>query len=137
MINMRKQVLVQDDITATVPFMWRVHTNATVTIDASNPTTATLVIGQETMVVQMLNPPSGAAFSTMKPIRLDTDPPLPAGVEDQPNPTVTVLTIQMQPGQYSLQVLFNPQWPGMSTGDFVTPPNVQVADWTLHSHDSS
>ena len=134
MINGRKQVLLQDDITASQSFMWRMHTNATVQIDPNNPTTATLTIGDQTLQLVMENPPSGAGFSTMQPIRLDTDPPLPSGETDMPNPTVTVVTIQLPAGQYSLQVLFNPQWPGMSASDFVTPPNVPLSQWTLDSH---
>lgn len=136
MINGRKQVLLQDDITTSASFMWRMHTNATVNIDPSDGTKATLTIDDQTLQLQILNAPTGAVFTTMQPIRLSTDPPLPTGETDMPNPTVTVVTIQMQqPGTYSLQVLFNPQWPGMSASDFVTPPNVPVSQWSLHSHD--
>ena len=51
-----------------------------------------------------------------------------------PNPTVTVVTIVLPAGQYSIQVLFNPQWPGMAASDFVTPPSVPLTQWTLTSH---
>ncbi|KZO98789.1 hypothetical protein CALVIDRAFT_544643 [Calocera viscosa TUFC12733] len=134
MLNGRKQVLLQDDINAPSPIIWRMHTNATVSIDTAG-TTATLSLGGQTMSVQLINAPSGAAFSTMQPVRFPTDPPLPAGAVDQPNPGVTVLAIQLGAGQYSLQVLFNPQWPGLSSSDYVTPPSVAVTAWTLTSHD--
>lgn len=134
MINGRKQVLLQDDITTTQSFMWRMHTNASVAVDPNDGTRATLTIGDEMLQLQLVSAPSGAAFSTMQPIRLDTDPPLPQGETDMPNPGVTVVTIQLPPGTYSLQVLFNPQWPGMSASDFVTPPSVPLSQWSLDSH---
>ena len=135
MINQRKQVLLQDDITASQPIEWRMHTNATVNVDSSG-TFATLTIGSQTMIMQILNMPSGAKLGTAQPVRFSTDPPLPTGPgdEDQPNTGVTVVTIDLPAGSYSLQVLFNPQWPGMSSSDFVTPPSVALDSWTLTSH---
>ncbi|KDQ63447.1 hypothetical protein JAAARDRAFT_29468 [Jaapia argillacea MUCL 33604] len=129
LLNNRKQVLIQDEITATASVMWRMHTNATVT---TSGTSATLQLGSETMTVQILNPPSGASFSTMQAVRFATDPTPP--VPDQPNPGVTVLVINLPAGTYTLEVLFNPQWSGMSSSDFVTPPNVPLASWSLTSH---
>jgi len=131
MINNRKQVLIQDDITASQPIQWRMHTNATVT---PSGTTATLTIDGKTMLVSMINPPSGASFGTAQPVRFSDDPALPAGQSDQENPGVTVLTIDLPAGQYSLQVLFNPQWDGMSSSQFVTPPSVPIGSWKLDSH---
>jgi hypothetical protein len=40
----------------------------------------------------------------------------------------------MSIGTYNLQVLFNPQWKDSTT--FVTPPSVDLDNWTLRSHDS-
>jgi len=68
-------------------------------------------------------------------VRLSTDPALPDGQTDQENPGVTVLTIMLATGgTYNLQVLFNPQWDGMSADQFKTPAMVAVNDWTLTSH---
>lgn len=131
MINNRKQVLLQDDINTSQAFQWRMHTNATVTVSG---TTATLVLEGKTMSVSILNPPSGASFGTAQPVRFSDDPALPQGQVDQENRGVTVLTIDLPAGTYNLQVLFNPQWDGMSTSDFVTPPSVPVASWSLTSH---
>jgi hypothetical protein len=108
------------------------HTNATVSVDSSG-TTATLTLDGQTMIVTILNPPSGAAFTTSDAIRFPTDPTPPQ--PDQPNPGVTVLIIDLPAGSYTLEVLFNPQWPGMSASDFVTPPSVALDNWTLTSHD--
>lgn len=130
-INNRKQVLLQDDITASEAIEWRMHTNATVTVSG---TTATLTLEGQTMIVSIINPPSGATFATAQPVRFDTDPALPTGMVDQPNPGVTVLTIDLPAGTYSLQVLFNPQWSGMSSSNFVTPPSVPLSSWSLTSH---
>ena len=135
MLNGRKQILIQDDITSTGSMMWRMHTNATVNVDSSG-TSATLTIGSQTLIMQILNPTSDMKISTMDAVRFSTDPQLPTGVTDQPNPGVKVVTINMDAGTKSLQVLFNPQWPGMSASDFKTPPSVPVGQWTLRSHDS-
>lgn len=134
MLNQRRQVLLQDDITASGPIMWRMHTNATVSVSG---TTATLSLDGQTLTMQILNAPSGASFTTMDAVRLSSDPPLPPGQVDQPNPGVTVVVINLPAGQYSLQVLFNPQWPGMSASDFQNPPNVPLTNWSLTSHNPS
>lgn len=131
LLNGRKQVLLQDEVNAQGEVMWRMHTNATVTIDSSG-TTATLELDGETMIVQILNAPSGAVFTMSKAVRFPTDPPPP--IPDQENLGVTVLIIDLPAGSYTLEVLFNPQWPGMSSSDFVTPPSVALGSWSLTSH---
>lgn len=85
------------------------------------------------MQVELINPPSGATFGTAQPVRYADDPPLPAGAQDQPNPGVTVLTIDLQPGQYSLQVLFTPQWEGVPQSSYVKPSAVPLSSWSLDS----
>jgi len=135
MINGRKQVLVQDEITASQPMLFRFHTNATVNVDNSK-TSATMTIGQQTMTIQLLNPSSDMQMSTGPAVRFPDGFGLPAGQVDQPNPGVTVLTISMDAGTKSLQLLFNPQWPGMSASDFKTPPSVPIDQWSLTSHDN-
>ncbi|CCM03112.1 uncharacterized protein FIBRA_05233 [Fibroporia radiculosa] len=136
MLNGRRQVLLQDDITTNTPFMWRVHTNASVTVD-SDGQGATLQIGNEKVLLQVLSPANGYNITTQTPAaRLDTDPPLPPGGEDLPNTGVTVIMINFEPGTYSLQVLFSPQWAEMAANEYVTPPSVPVTSWTLTSHNS-
>lgn len=132
LLNNRRQVLLQDEINAQQPVEWRMHTNATVTIDSSG-TSATLSLDNETMHVTMLDPPSGARFSTQSASRGDVVPAPAFG--DQENPGVTVLTIALGAGEYTLRVLFNPQWPGMKASDFVTPSSVPIDNWSLTSHD--
>lgn len=107
------------------------HTNATVTVNSNG---FTLQIGDQTLQMQVLNAPSGAKLGTADAVRLSTDPALPAGQTDQPNPGVTVVTIDMPAGTNNLQVLFNPQWPGMSSSDFQTPSSVALSSWSLTSH---
>ena len=113
--------------------MWRMHTNATVSVDG---TTATLTIGDKKLVMSIVDPPDGVTMTTGAAVRFDDDPPLPSGQVDQPNPGVTVVMINLPAGTYSLQVLFNPQWDDMSSSDYVTPPSVAIDSWTLRSHDS-
>ncbi|KAG6849482.1 hypothetical protein C0991_011528, partial [Blastosporella zonata] len=104
--------------------MWRMHTNATISIDTSG-TTATLTLDGQTMQVTMVAPPTGAVFSQSQAVRFASDPTPPEA--DQPNPNVSVLIISLPAGSYTLQTLFNPQWSGMSPTDFVTPPTVPLA----------
>ncbi len=111
--------------------MWRMHTNATVTVDG---TSATLKIGDKTLQMTILNPPNGVSITTGPAVRFSDDPPLPPDASDQENPGVTVVMINLPAGTYSLQVLFNPQWAGMSASDFKTPPAVAIDDWSLTSH---
>ena len=132
-MNGRQQVLLQDDINAGGGVMWRMHTNATVNV-ASSGTSATLTLEGQTVNVNMLNPPSGAQFTTGEAVRLSGDPALPTGQVDQPNPGVTVLIISLPAGQYSLQVLFSPQWPGLQQSNYVTPSSVPLSSWSLTSH---
>jgi len=132
MINGRKQVLLQDEVTASGAIQWRMHTNATIAIDTAG-TTATLALDGKELRVLMVSPPSGARFTRLDPVR-------PAGMEepeipDQDNPGVSVLAIDLAAGTHTLQVLFNPQWEGVSQGDFVTPPTVALDAWSLRSHD--
>lgn len=134
MINGRRQVLLQDDISASASIQWRMQTNATVT--PISDTAVTLTIDGKSVKMELLNAPNGAKITTQDPVRLPTDPALPDGQSDQPNPGVTVVTIALDAGTYNLQVLFSPQWDGMSANDFVTPPFVAVNDWSLKSHDN-
>ncbi|KAJ7632996.1 chondroitin AC/alginate lyase [Roridomyces roridus] len=129
LLNGRKQVLLRDEVTASQGVMWRMHTNATVSIDTGG-TSATLTLDGQTMKVSMLNAPSGATFTTSKAVRFDSDPTPP--IPDQDNPGVTVLLIDLPAGTYTLEVLFNPQWPGSVS--YVTPPSVSLDQWSLTSH---
>ena len=138
MVNSRRQILLQDEITATASVNWRMHTNATVVIDtAGGNKTATLTLNGQTLIATILSP-SAATFSTTLPLRLPSMPLLPGGGlgedADQFNAGVTVLEITLPGGQYSIQVDFQPVWPGLSASDYTTPPSVALADWSLTSH---
>ncbi|TFK22803.1 heparinase II/III family protein [Coprinopsis marcescibilis] len=130
LLNARRQVLLQDEVDAQADFQWRMHTNATVTVTG---TTAQLELDGETMSVSLLDAPAGAEFSVLPAERQGLEPA--PNNPDQENPGVSVLAISVPAGSHTLRVLFNPQWPGMAAGDFVTPPNVPLADWGLRSHD--
>jgi hypothetical protein len=127
-INNRRQVLLQDEVNTSASVQWRVHTNATVTLNGS---AALLALGGQTMNVTILSPP-GVMFVTLNATRYPSDPTPPA--PDQPNPGVTVLAINIPAGQAQIEVLFNPQWPGMSQSQFVNPPSVELDNWSNTSH---
>lgn len=133
LINARTQVLIQDDINASGAVEWRMHTNATVSVDTGGQS-ATLTIGDKTLKMAILNAPSGAQITTGPAVRYPDDPPTPTGNPDQDNPGVTVVSIVLNPGTYNLQVLFNPQWPGVSASSFKTPGFVPLDNWSLTSH---
>ena len=133
LLNARKQVLLQDDIQTSQPLLWRAHTNATIAVN-SQGNGATLTIGDKSLQMTVLSPTSGVTIPSEQAVRFPNDPPLPSGGADSPNPGVSVITISLPAGQYSLQILFNPQWPGMSASDFVTPPSVPLSGWTIDSH---
>ena len=104
------------------------HTNASVSVNGQS---ATLTIGSQTLTLTILNTP-GAQLTTGPATRYPTDPTPPA--PDPDNPGVTVVIIKLPAGTHSLQVLLNPQWPGMQASDFKTPPSVPLDNWSLTSH---
>lgn len=133
LLNARRQILLQDEIAgATAAVQWRAHTNATVAL-SSDGRTATLTLAGQTMQAQLLSP-AGAKFGTAQPVRLSTDPALPSGGTDDPNPGVTVLTIDLGTTDSNVQVVFNPQWSGMDANAYVTPRSVALASWSTTSH---
>ncbi|SCZ99350.1 BZ3500_MvSof-1268-A1-R1_Chr7-2g09496 [Microbotryum saponariae] len=136
-LNKRQQILLRDEITSTGSILWRMHTNATVTISSSG-TTATLAMGGQTMIATLRQPANGK-FTTVEAVRLtgQDSPSLTSGNTDTPNgpiPGVTVLTVALDAGTYDIEVLFNPQWPNLKASDYVNPPNVAIDSWSLTSH---
>jgi hypothetical protein len=131
LLNGRRQVLIRDELDTSADVEWRMHTNATINIDTGS-NTVSLDLDGKTMKVVLLNPPSGISITNAKPVRYESDPTPPK--PDQDNPGVSVLVIGIPSGQNTLEVLFNPQWEGMSDGDFVTPSSVSLDQWSLTSH---
>lgn len=129
--------MIQDDFSdVTADLQWRMHTNATVNIDSAG-TTAVLTLGGQTLDAILKSGPSGAKFETLQPVRLSSDPALPSGDlnQDQENPGVTVLAITVSGGgSGTIEVLFNPKWPGLADSDFVNPATVAIDSWSLSSH---
>lgn len=136
-VNGRKQILLQDEIAAPTgqDVMWRMHTNATVTV-SSDGTSASLALGGQTLVANIVQAqPAGLKFSTEKATPLSQD--TPAGIVDPVpapgNDPITVLVIDNTGGgQTNIQVLFTPQWPGQQLGTTVN--NVALDQWNLGSH---
>ncbi|KAF9258854.1 hypothetical protein L218DRAFT_934384 [Marasmius fiardii PR-910] len=124
-LNGRKQVLIQDEVTTTTGFQWRMHTNATVSIDGN---TATLSLDGKEMKVVLLEP-QGVSWNRTDAVRMSGTPPSP----DQANPGVSVLIAEVGQGSQRVQVLFNPSW-GDGT-QLNNPPAVPLDSWTLTSHD--
>jgi hypothetical protein len=130
-INGRKQILLQDELTnVNATTYWRMHTNATITINGNN---ANLSLGGQSLQVQLINPPTGVSWQNLQPERTTDAPQLQTGQEpDQPNPGVSVLSLSIPAGTNTIMVLFNPQWQGFSS--FQTPASVALANWSLTSH---
>ena len=127
LLNKRRQFLLQDEITAEGAIQWRMHTNATISIDGS---TATLQLdGKEMKVV--LTSPSGASWTQSEAKRMSSDVTPPEA--DQENPGVSVLIAEIGEGSQTVEVVFNPSWGEGVT--IQTPPSVELSAWSLSSHD--
>ena len=132
LLNARRQMLLQDEITdSSSSAQWRMHTNATISYSSGNRV-ASLALGGQTLQVSILNSAPGLTFQTLQPVRLSSDQSPPAA--DLPNPGVSVLAIDIPAGSVNLQVLFSPQWSGLSTSDYKTPASVALSSWSLTSH---
>ncbi|CAD6578568.1 MAG: hypothetical protein CYPHOPRED_000622 [Cyphobasidiales sp. Tagirdzhanova-0007] len=134
LLNSRQQVLIQDEINTSATSQWRMHTNATISYSNGNRV-ANLALGGQTMTATIMDSALDITFETLQPVRNSADPALPSGQVDLPNPGVSVLAINIPAGNTTLQVLFNPQWPGLASSAYVTPPNVALSSWSLTSHD--
>ncbi|KAK7053258.1 hypothetical protein VNI00_003884 [Paramarasmius palmivorus] len=126
-LNGRKQVLIRDEVTTTTGFQWRMHTNATISIDGN---AATLSLDGKEMKVVLLSP-SGVTWTQSEAKRMSSDvtPPAP----DQENPGVSVLIAELPQGSQIVEVVFNPSW-GDGT-ELKNPPSVQLSSWGLGTHD--
>ncbi|GAA5829964.1 hypothetical protein JCM11251_007950 [Rhodosporidiobolus azoricus] len=138
-LNGRKQILVRDELETTATIQWRMHTNATVSL-SNNDRTATLELGGKTLIAELTGATdSEATFGTEDAVRDSSQPTQSAGTTmspDQPNPGVTVLTVNVAAGTRTIEVLFNPQWDDMNESEYITPANVAIADWSVTSHDA-
>lgn len=129
MLNGRKAVLIQDEISASSGIQWRMQTNATVTPSGAE---ATLTRDGKTMKMTILSP-AGATWTTSDAKRFASDP-TPVGEPDQENPGITVAIIDLQAGNnVNIQVLFEPQWDDGSSSSS-SPKSVALDDWSLTSH---
>lgn len=134
LLNSRRQMLLQDEINGSSnTAQWRMHTNATISYSNGNRV-ANLALGGQNVQVSILDSASSLTFQTLQAVRLSTDPALPSGQEDLPNPGVSVLAINIPAGTTNLQVLFSPQWPGLSSSSYKTPSSVALSSWSLQSH---
>lgn len=139
-LNGRRQMLLRDEIsgaTSGEDIMWRMHTNATVSTSGA---TATLTLDGKTVQVEILNAsPSTLAFSTEEAVRLSQDGSIPTSGQydvDLSNGNTTVLVIDNTAGgSFTADVLFTPQWPDLSSSDYVTTvSSVAIDSWSLTSH---
>ncbi|GAA5916634.1 hypothetical protein JCM6882_001563, partial [Rhodosporidiobolus microsporus] len=138
-LNGRRQILVRDELETTATIQWRMHTNATVTL-SNNDRTATLELGGKTLIAELTDAADAeATFATEEPVRPSSEATSSDGYtmsDDQPNPGVTVLAVNVSAGTRVIEVLFNPQWDDFSDSDYITPANVEIASWSVTSHDA-
>ncbi|KAK0702152.1 hypothetical protein B0H67DRAFT_676190 [Lasiosphaeris hirsuta] len=111
LLKIRKQVLVQDEITsASQPSQWRMHTKAAITYSLN---------GKRARM---------AFFHTTSAARLTSDSPLPEGYMEMANTDVKVVAINPPMGNSTVAVLICPLWePALSCT--TTPPIVPVQEW--------
>lgn len=131
--NERRQVLLQDEIVgADAAGQWRIQTNATISY-SSDSRTATMTLGGQTLQASILDSSANLTFVTLPANRTSNAPQLSEGY-DLPNPGVSVLAINFPAGDSTIEVLFNPQWSGLSASDYKTPASVPLASWSTTSH---
>lgn len=164
-LNGRRQMLLRDEIASNgqiTDINWRIHTNATITL-SSDKRTATLKISkvtdpnayggaspsplvaslpkEETVIVSITSP-SSAQFTVTTPDQspnariYGSDPNTASGEQgDQPNPGVSLLSIDLQGGsQQTIETWWQPQWPTSQAADSQTPASVALSSWSLTSH---
>ncbi|KAE8217118.1 hypothetical protein CF319_g8722 [Tilletia indica] len=160
-LNGRRQILVQDDISAAVTgdIEWRVQTNASVAVSADGQSA---ILSQKTITganagydikgdldkveklkISILSPSNGKftiSNSIPRNFLYQKDDVSMAATNNQVqgnfgDPLVTVLSIKLQGGSaQSVQVLWQPQWATLSAADNATPPSVPLSSWSLTSH---
>ena len=131
--NARRQVLLRDEIAgAQNAGQWRMHTNATISYSDNNRV-ATLTLGDKSLTASILDTAPTLTFQTLAPNRTADAPQLQSGGFDLPNPGVSVLAIDIPSGDTTLEVLFNPQWEGLSASDYKTPSSVSLSSWSTSS----
>ncbi|KAK2056644.1 hypothetical protein LY76DRAFT_517984 [Colletotrichum caudatum] len=130
MLNERKQVLIQDEI-GTTPFgcQWRMHTNASISY-AKDQRTAHLKLNNKILDV-VLQSPVNATFRTLKPISQGSSRST-VNVTDMPNTGVSVLAIEVPPGNSTVAVILSPRW--REDWKFQLSKHVPLKEWTLTSH---
>ena len=134
LINGRRQVLIQDEITGSSnSAQWRMHTNATIALGNGNRQ-ATMTLNGATMIASILDSAPSATFGTAQPTPTGSVTSPPSGESNSPNPGVTVLTVDIPAGSTTLEVLFNPQYDGMAASAYATPSSVPLSSWSLTSH---
>jgi hypothetical protein len=133
--NERRQVLLQDEIVgADAAGQWRMQTNASIAY-SDDSRTATLSLGGQTLQASILDSSANVTFVTLPANRTANAPDLTvSGGTDLPNPGVSVLAINFPQGDSTIEVLFNPQWSGLSASDYKTPSSVPLSSWSTTSH---
>lgn len=152
-LNSRRQVLQQDEISASVGksrVQWRVQTNATVTLSSDSkealltideikdPNAATdlaISVPKKTLKLSLLSPTDASAK-----FRVHT----PAGqgaayantFNNPSNDGVTTITVTLKPGKdQTVTTWWQPQWDDLGDADKTTPKNVPLDNWSLTSHE--
>jgi hypothetical protein len=85
------------------------------------------------LTASILDTAASLTFQTLQPNRTSDAPALGPGGFDLANPGVSVLAIDIPSGDTTLEVLFNPQWTGLSASDYKTPSSVGLSSWSLTS----
>jgi hypothetical protein len=85
-------------------------------------------------VLANITSPGDLVFTTLQAVRFASDPALPEGGTDLPNTGVTVLAIDVAPGNQTVSVVFAPHWPDYTATN--TTKQVPLSAWNLTSHDT-
>lgn len=91
-----------------------------------------MTLNDKTVVAEIVSP-GDLRFTTLQAVRAADDAPLPDGGSDLPNTGVTVLAIDVPPGNQTVSVTLTPLWANDTS--ISTPKLVPLNSWSLKSHD--
>ncbi|OAL03377.1 hypothetical protein IQ06DRAFT_243209 [Phaeosphaeriaceae sp. SRC1lsM3a] len=135
LLDGRTAALIQDEIfDAAAGSQWRMHTTAIVTLSEDN-TVAELQQNGKRLTMSLLSTPP-AFFSVVPSVQLRDQSLQHDDFTDRPNQSTSVLAIDVQSGNTTLAIIFQPMWDNAQ--EFMPIPSlVPLDEWGLVSHGGS
>ncbi|PVI03407.1 hypothetical protein DM02DRAFT_640692 [Periconia macrospinosa] len=131
LLDERKNLLIQDEIIGAASMsQWRMHTTATVVLSEDNKV-AVLHLNNKSISV-MLQSPATAFFAVTPSVKLKEELSFPNEVPSQWNQSTSVLTVDVQSGNQTIALVFQPHWEYTQKLKEI-PSIVSLDDWDAQS----